>query len=274
MKPTLPTLLLFPGLVALAAEPALWLVRTWLDPSYDNPGALAALLVVLLAARSVASGPAPAPDQRQALLLLLASGCARLAGRLLAIHHLGALALVIDAWALGLVLGLRHRPWPVEPLALAGLFGLALPAEQLLQRLAGQPLRLGSALAAEALLRPFLPDLRREGTQLLRAGLELGVDLPCSGAQGLVLLSGLALLLLCVRRLPWATAGALALGGAVLANTTRIAALVAFPAWVQEPAHTALGLAALELGALPLVLAARAAPPRRPAPAPESSPLQ
>lgn len=252
---------LVPGLLALLIEPVSWLVHTWSSPAYDSPGALVALVVAGLMLRSVRSGPLPPRELgTDAAALLLLAALIRLAGRLLAVNHLGALALVLDVWALGRMLRLESRPWPLSPGALAVLAGFALPAEQVLQRVLAWPLRLGAAGITMAALSPFVPDLQREGTVLSRPGLELSVDLPCSGAQGLVLL-GLALALFACRRelSPGRLlAGTLAtLLGALLANALRIGALVLVPAWIAEPAHTLVGLAGLALGTLPLLAVAR-----------------
>lgn len=271
--------LLAPGLFALLMEPLAWLVHTWISPAYDSPGALVALLAALMVLRSVRSGALP--DRAlgaDAAALLLGAALIRLAGRLLAVNHLGALALLLDAWALARLLRLESRPWPLSPAGLALLVGFALPAEQVLQRVLAWPLRLSAAALTHAALRPFVDDLRREGTVLSRPGLALSVDLPCSGAQGLVLL-GLALAVFaCTREVsPRRLAGgaaAVALG-ALVANALRIGALVLVPAWIEEPAHTIVGLAGLAVGTLPLLAVARRWSGRRPRPlaAPRSLPL-
>lgn len=265
----LPLALLAPGLLALALEPAVWLLRTWTDPAWDSNGWLPALVCLGLVARSLASGPAAhAPRGPRLVLGLLAlTALVRLSGRLLAVHALGALALAVDAAALALALGLARRPWPVRPLGLAGLFALSLPLEELLQRALGFPLRLASAAAAHGLLAPLSPGLERHGSLLVQDGLSLAVDLPCSGAQGLWLLLSLAAAVAC-RRHPgpagWQLLPAAAVLGAFLANTLRIAGVfvglrLGWPI-LQEPWHSALGLGCLLLGAWPLVGLARRLP--------------
>lgn len=250
------------GVLALMAEPALWLWRTWIDPSYESHGALVAAAVAALLARSVWSGGA-CPDaraRRAAWGLLLATAAIRLIGRLLAVKTLGALALVVDVAALAMLLGVARRPWALSPVALAALAALALPVEHLLQRLAGHPMQLFAAQLAELSLLPAFPSLERYGTLLAHPGIELAIDLPCSGARGLVLFSGLGLALLCRHR---AGASRLALGtlailgGAILANTLRVIALF-LGAWLEAPVgeapwHELLGLLCLALGALPLL---------------------
>jgi len=262
-----------PGVVALILEPALWLVGTWRDPSYASDGLWVALGVAAALAVSTASGPAP-PDptaRRTAWRLLGVTAAIRLAGRLLAVHTLGALALVVDVAALALLLRTRGRPCALHPLPLAGVFAFALPLEHLLQRLLGHPLQWAAAASAETLLSPFAPGLQRTGVLLLHPEVELAVDLPCSGARGAVLLSGLALAIACRRHPGWrggAAAVAAVAAGAWLANVTRIVALFAGAraGWpvALEPWHGLLGTAALALGALPLLAVASRWPARRP----------
>ncbi len=264
-----------PGLLALLVEPLRWLVTTWTDPAWDSSGAWVAAACLALAVRSVlsgrASGPAGGPAGprpravRVALLLVGATALVRLAGRVLAINVIGALALVFDVAALGLALGLDRRRWAVHPAALAALFAFSLPVEQILQRLFGYPLRLVSAAVAHGLLAPFAEGLQLHGTLLVRDGMSLAVDLPCSGAQGLMLLGALATAVACRRRLGpgRAVAAGTAIGaGALLSNTVRIVVLFVgvgsgLPV-MAEPWHSLVGLIALALGAIPLLsLAAR-----------------
>jgi exosortase/archaeosortase family protein len=270
------------GVVALMAEPALWLLRTWTDPSYESHGAWVAALVAALLLRSVWSGGAlPDPRARRlAWRLLVTTALIRLAGRLLAVKTLGALALVVDVAALGLLLGVARRPWALQPLALAAFSALALPVEHLLQRLAGHPLQLVAASLAERVLAPFFPNLARHGTLLAHPDIALAVDLPCSGARGLVLFSALGLALLCRRRA--GSAGSIGLGlavvgGAALANALRVIALF-LAASLGSPVadglwHEGLGLACLALGALPLLRVARRLPTREPHRSLRSAPL-
>lgn len=266
----LPLLTALP-LVALAAEPALWLARTWHDPAWENDGWLAAALALGLALASMRSGPAAAKGglDRGALLLLAGAAAARLVGRVLAIHLVGAAALVLDVAALARLAGLPSRPRPASPVALAALFAFSLPLEGAAQRLFGFPLQLLAARLAELTLSPFVTGLVRDGTLLSRPGVALAVDLPCSGARGLTLGLALVAALLVTRRagaLGTVALAGLALAGATLGNAARIVllflgALAELPI-SEEPLHSLFGLAGLLLGALPLVLAARALPAR------------
>ncbi|MBN2494296.1 MAG: exosortase T [Deltaproteobacteria bacterium] len=271
-----------PGLVLLAFEPACWLVRTWFDPAWGSWGGLAAAAWAWLALRSLRSGPAAAGPSRArlALGLLLLTAIVRLAGRLLAIRALGALALTVDCVALCLALGLDRRPYALAPWALAWLFAFSLPAEQILQRLLGFPLRLASAWAAQGLLVPCFGQVAREGTLLVSGGQSLAIDLPCSGAQGLMGLFALLAFAACRRRPGLGgmiLAALLAAGGALAANSSRILFLfcgqrAGLPVF-EEPFHSLAGLACLAAGALPLCALIRSwperasEPVRRPCPA-------
>ncbi|HKA16327.1 MAG TPA: archaeosortase/exosortase family protein, partial [Myxococcota bacterium] len=266
-------LLAAPGLFALVWDPARWLFQTWRDPSYESEGALVAAAVAALLALSWWSGAA-APDPRaprRAAALFALTVAARLVGRLLAVDTIGAIALAIDVAAAATLLGVERRPFALRPAALAAFFALSLPAEDLVQRLLGFPLQLIAAAAAERLLRPFAPGLSREGVLLIHPSVDLAVDLPCSGARGLVLYAAIALGFWTCRALGARGAAHAALavvGGAFAANTARIAALFAcamggLPAG-EEPWHSGLGAAALACGALPLIAVLARAPARQP----------
>ena len=264
------TLILF-ALAALLVEPALWLARTWVEPSYGSDGGVVALLVLGLVGWSVTSGPAPEDPgaRRWAWALFGAAALTRLTGRILDISHVGALALVADVAALALYLRLHARPKPVHPAALAGLFALSLPTEQLLQHVLGHPLRMASAIAAEWVLTPLVPGLERTGALLTTPGQTLHVDLPCSGAQGLFLFGALAWFFACIREigpLRGLAGTAAVLGGALLANALRLAALVLGPTetLLLEPWHSVVGLIAMAIGAIPVLACAATFPQRTP----------
>ncbi len=269
------------GLIALLWAPGRWLVAGWLDPAVEGGGPWIALGCLALAARSWASGPAPgdARAARLALALLAVTTGVRLAGQVLAVRLVGGLALVVDIAALALALRLHRRPWPVHPAALAALFACALPLAQTAQRLFGFPLRLASAALAEGALRPLFPALVREGALLRHPGVDLLVDLPCSGAEGLALLAAVGAGIACRRRLGpgrAATLLGLIVGGALLANAARVALLFvgARAGWpvFEGAAHDLIGLVALALGAAPLLWAAARWPARRVAPIAAPSP--
>ena len=266
-------LLVLPGIIALILDPMRWLWRTWHDPSYQSDGYLVAIVLSGLLTASVMSGPATFDTRasRRAWWLLGLTAAVRLSGRLLAVDTIGAVALVVDVAALSILLGVARRPFALHPGVLAGFSVLALPVEHLAQRILGHPMQFISASASELILLPLFPDLVREGVLLLHPDVELAIDLPCSGARGLVLLSAIALGFWTCRApgLGRLASGAMAVVlGAFTANTTRIIGLfvggVADIPIIEEPWHSLLGAAALGLGALPLLLIASHAPPRRP----------
>jgi exosortase/archaeosortase family protein len=193
-------------------------------------------------------------------------------GRLLAVNTIGALALVVDVAAVAMLLGVSRRPFALHPAVLSGFFALSLPFEHLAKRLLGHPLQLAAATASEAVLAPFFAGLEREGVLLLHPALELAIDLPCSGARGVVLFTSIALGLWTFHRLDAFGVAKLAVavvGGALLANTARIVALFiggyhGLPV-IEEPWHSAIGTGALAFSALPMVGVFWSAPRRRPA---------
>lgn len=251
-------LLLLPGAVALMAVPALWLVESW---RHNPSGALVALVWGALLLRSLASGPRQAAEGdgsgKATVALLIGAIGVRLLARWLQMDVLGTLVLVVDAWLLARLLGVHLRPWPLHPGWMAALFAATLPVEAILGRLLGWPLRLAAAECAARLLGAV-----RQGTVIVASeGLRLNVDMPCSGVQGLALLLLSAVVLLVLRRGLPPVALALAVAGAFGANLLRLLLLfgglrVGLPV-LAEPAHSAIGVLALAVGALPLLLVAR-----------------
>lgn len=260
-----------PGLLALTLDPLRWLAQTWADPAYDSDGGWVAILVAAIGVRSLASG-APAggrPVRAGVVAALLGATCAaRLAGRLLDVHHLGALALVVDVGTTAAVLGLHRRPWAVAPWALAGLAAMTLPVEHALQQFVSFPLRVASAATVAAALAPL--GVERVGTRLVDgSGGILDVEVACSGAAGLTALGVLAFTAATRRSLRPTTAAlglAAVVGGAWLANSVRLLLLVVGPteAWLRQPAHTIVGLVALAVGLVPALAVVRALPQRVP----------
>lgn len=262
-----------PGLLALAWEPARWLFNTWHAPAYASDGGLIAVVVAGLIAASVLSGPAERNfrTRRLAWMLFALTALLRLSGQVLAVHTIGALALVVDVGAIAMLLGVSRRPFAVHPWVLAGLFALSLPLEHHGQRVLGHPLQLLAAVVSEFTLAPFFPELIREGVLLTHPAMRLAVDLPCSGARGLGVFSSVALALWTCHRLSVSNAlklGAALVAGALFANAARIVALFVggvnnLPV-AEEPWHSALGAASLAIGSLPMLAIFRTAPRRRP----------
>ena len=262
------TALLLPGAVALAAGPAGWLVQTW---GHNTTGWVVALVVVLLAVRSVLSGPSTG-SPRGALALLAVAITLRLFARLLQIEVIGALVLAIDVLALARLLGLGSRPRSVNPLWLAALFCFSLPIEALVVRLLGWPLRMTAASAAAWLL-----DAEQVGTLVRAEGITLAVELPCSGAQGLALFVAFTLVLLALRRGPPVKALAAAVGGALVANILRLMflhrGLMMHLPVMEEPWHSLIGLVCMAVSVVPLLAMAVGWPDHPRAPVAPADPV-
>lgn len=256
--------LLAGGMLLLAYEPLRWLAATWADPSYDSKGFYVFAVCAALFCWSVTS-EARNPDpraQRLAWRLLFGTLAVRAAGQLFAINVIGALALVIDCFALGLLAGLPGRKRSLSPGWLAVLFTFSLPVERILQRTAGFALQSVSAEGACAGLKAFAPDTVCEGLRILMAGKDVLVDLPCSGARMLVLLCIFYSALMAVARPSFRRGMAIiAAAGvsALAANVLRIMLLalgIAYPQHagvdvMAEPWHSIVGLCCLLLAALP-----------------------
>ncbi|MCU0807845.1 MAG: exosortase T [Candidatus Contendobacter sp.] len=258
------------GLALLAVHPLLWLMGTWLDPAYDSYGIWVAALTVVLLLWS-ATSPLRVASSRQRLdgwWLLALTAAVRLLGQWLGINVLGAAALAVDVYAIGLLLNLDRRVRPLAPAWLALLFALALPVERILQRCFGFALQQISAVGACATLGLAAP-VQCEGIQLQWQGQSVLVDLPCSGTRGLLLLL-LLLVTLAVLTRPtprYACGGALlALAAATLGNSLRIVLIAVGLVYREalggvdvfaEPWHSLVGLLTLGLSALPLLLWAR-----------------
>lgn len=264
-RPPFQFILLSAAAVILAAEPSLWLVRTWLDPVYGGHGLPVFLMVVALFSWSLSS-PRRSQDpgvRRYALYLLFTTAVIRLFAQVLAVNTLGALALVVDIYALALLCGLRWRRRPLSPFWLAVVFSFSLPLERILQRTVGFGLQQISAEGACRTVGWLVDGVRCEGVQVLAAGQEISVDLPCSGARGLLQLLLLFSVLATLIRPGWARAfrGLLiTLTAALAANILRISALIlgqVFPLGISvmaSPWHDLIGLAALALGGIPILL--------------------
>ncbi|MCB1716025.1 MAG: exosortase T [Candidatus Competibacteraceae bacterium] len=261
----LPALLLLSAVFTLAWVPLQWLIQSWFDPLYGSSGLIVAALVLGLLLWSGSSPLTAAPQHRRlAWGLLLATALVRLAGQVLAINTLSAIALALDVYALGLLLGLAQRRRAIGPGWLALLFLCALPLERIAQRLLGYGLQQFSAEASCYVLGTVFTQVRCEGVRILLYGRDVLVDLPCSGSRGLLLMLILFLTLATLQRPGWQraiTGAVLCLAAALLANVLRICTLALGIAFAEHlpvsvmasPWHDLIGLAALGLGALPLL---------------------
>src|SRR5262245_861762 len=260
------------GLIAaaalvLAVEPIRWLLSTWRDPAYDSNGLLIFLAAAGVLAWSVTS---PVVDRARRerglpLALIALSASVRLAGQVLAINTIGALCLVLDVYALGLLLGLGARARAVSPAWLAVVFAFNLPLERVVQRSIGYLLQQVSAAGACGVLGSVYDSVVCEGVRIVLAGKDVLVDLPCSGARAilLILLAFAGAAAVCRPAPLQAAAGfAIALGSALAANIVRIVILavgIAEPwrlggiAVMEQPWHDLIGLATLALACAPLL---------------------
>ncbi|MCV2882145.1 exosortase T [Actibacterium sp. XHP0104] len=257
----------------LAIEPVRWLITSWRDPSYQSDGGWYGAVIAGLAIASVCSSSPRGPDTRgRVFVLFLFAAMTRLAGQMLAINILSALALAIDVFALATLLRLDQRRLVLSPFWLSVFFLFCLPLAPILERVAGFPLQMMSAEVACAMLSPVFSDLVCEGVRLRLGGVDVLVDLPCSGASGLLLMVSLWAFLNVLFRpgLVYATLAGLVVGLAtVIGNGVRITLLAAGLGHgidtMQPTLHSAIGLVSLALVALPVVLFYRPQPatPRR-----------
>lgn len=255
------------AIALLAFGPIVWLVNTWLDPAFDSHGlfyfaAVAALALWSLSSPVLRSGDGEA---RLALLLLAATALLRLAGQVLAIDTIGALALVVDVYALARLAGLHRRVRAVSSLWLAVAFAFALPLERIVQRAIGYVLQDISARGACGVLSGLFGDVRCAGVRITVQGADVLVDLPCSGARAIIVFGFVFAVAAALARPRWpmALAGAvLALAAAVAGNVLRITLLASGVALgpktlgfdvMAQPWHDLGGLLALGLAA-PVVL--------------------
>jgi exosortase/archaeosortase family protein len=199
------------------------------------------------------------------------------ASEALGINVLGALTLAIDVGALAAWAGLGARRRTVSPVWLAVLFTFALPLERIFQRSIGYLLQSVSAAGACGLLSLGDGTVTCLGVRILMNGREALVDLPCSGSRGLIVLLGLFVTCaaLTAPSLARVAAGlAITLVSALAANILRVMALaigLAHPDSVgidvtAAPWHEGIGVAALVVGAMPILFWARTVPARAGAP--------
>jgi exosortase/archaeosortase family protein len=279
--------LLAAAALVLVVDPIRWLAATWCDPAYDSNGLLVFLAAACLFAWSVSSPVAghAARGRQLAFALIALSATVRLAGQVLAINTVGALCLVLDAYALGVLLGLAARERPVSPAWLAVVFAFSLPLERIVQRSVGYLLQQVSAAGACGVLGTAYDTVACAGVRIVLAGKDVLVDLPCSGARALLLtlLAFAGAAAVCRPAPLQAVAGfLLALASALAANVLRIAILaigIAEPrrlggiAVMEQPWHDLIGLVALALACAPLLAwAQRVWRPQRAGHAPSSAP--
>lgn len=179
------------GAFMLALEPMIWLVNTWLAPESLGFGVVAFLLTLAMCGLSFWSGPAEfnQPIRFSLYWVLAFTALLRLVSQILDINVVGALLLSLDVYVLARLLKLDCRPFRVSPVWLAFLFCFSLPVEPIMQRLVGYPLQYVAAFVASGMLQIFLSDVAVQGIRILINGVDVLVDLPCSGSELLSVLA-------------------------------------------------------------------------------------
>lgn len=246
----------------LAVQPLQWLVQSWLSPAYGSYGYVYVLLIIGLAGTSLLSGrPADTGSQIPAVALLLLAAVIRFLGQVLAINVLSALALALDVFALVGLLQLNRRPFALSPFWMAALFLFSLPTEMILQRTLGFPLQMISAEVSCHMLGAVFSNVVCDGVRITLAQKDILVDLPCSGASGLLLSLAFVVTQNAVMRPRWSVSGLSLLavmGCAALGNSLRISLLaigLAFDLDVMAaPWHGLIGVVTLTLTVMPFAL--------------------
>lgn len=264
------------AVVVLAAGPVLWLINTWLDPAFDSYGLWYFGVFAALALWSFTSPlirEASPADTRVAIALLAATALVRLAGQVLAIDTIGALALALDVFALAQLAGLNRRVRAVSPFWLAAAFTFALPLERIVQRSIGYVLQDISAQGACGALSALFGDVQCAGVRITVEGADVLVDLPCSGARSMILFAFAFTICAALARPGWRAAmlgAVLAFAAAIIGNVLRITMLASGVAFgpeqlgfdvMAQPWHDLAGLIALAAVAPVLILWARRVAP-------------
>jgi exosortase O len=267
----LPGLIFGTAALVLAYEPIHWLVQTWQDPAYDSKGFFIFLVCAGLFLWSITSPRklSHPENTRWAVILLTTTALIRLIGQVFAVNIIGALALVIDVYALATLAGVQQRERPISPGWLAICFLFALPLERVMQHTIGFGLQSLSAGSACLILGGLFDNVSCHGVRILLNQKDVLVDLPCSGARTLLLLQLFYAACMTVVR-PSLISGlfgfCVTLFSSLWINIFRIMALavgIAYPTMLfemdvmAEPGHSLLGLLALALGCLPILFWAR-----------------
>ncbi len=179
------------AMLLLAYEPMRWLIHTWQDVSYDSTGIwafIATLILLIWSASSPLISLRPAKN-KLAIGLLISTALLRLLGQVLAINTLGALALVVDIYAIALLLRVKQRECAISAGWLAILFAFSLPIERIIQRVVGYGLQELSSTVSCAVLTSTLDNVSCHGTRIAVAGQQFLIDLPCAGTNSLVVLA-------------------------------------------------------------------------------------
>lgn len=211
---------------------------------------------------SLLSGrPKDTRSQMSAIALLLLAALIRFLGQVLAVNILSAFALALDVFALVGLLRLNQRPFALSPIWMATLFLFSLPAEVVLQRTLGFPLQMVSAELSCHMLSALFSNVVCDGVRITLEQKDILVDLPCSGASGLLLSLAFVVTQNAVMRPHWYVGGfslLAVIGCATLGNSLRISLLAIGLARdldvMAEPWHSLIGLVTLGLTIAPFAL--------------------
>ena len=184
-------LIVVSALLMLAYEPVIWLVNTWQDDSFDSTGVWAFIATAVLLFWSASSALISQKPARTklAIALLVCTAVLRLLGQILAINTLGALALVVDVYAIALLFRVKQREHTLSAGWLALLFAFSLPVERIIQRIAGYGLQELSSSFSCSLLTNTMTNVVCHGTRIAVEGKQFLIDLPCAGTNSLVVLA-------------------------------------------------------------------------------------
>jgi len=264
-----PKVIIITAAVLLAYDPLLWLIKTWIDPSYASSGLYLFIIVAGLFGWSFSSKRTALSNQQFPLILLFLSAIVRLVGQILAVNVLGAITLVVDLYAIAKIAGLDRRMRSISPLWLSLSFAFTLPLERILQRVFGYGLQNISADGACTVLGVIVNDVSCQGVRILINQQDVLVDLPCSGARAFLLLLFFFSVSACFFRLNLRNAFygfLITVLSAYLINVIRICVLaifIGFPNLIfnidvmSQPTHDVIGLILLSFGVLPVALWAR-----------------
>lgn len=246
----------------LAIHPVMWLIRSWMNPEYNSQGGWIFLCALSFFLWSVSSPivQTKKTSKQFSFILLCFTALIRFIGQILSINTIGTIALSIDIYAIALLLRLDQRKRAFSPLWLSFLFLLSLPLERIIQRVSGYMLQLVSANISQHILGLLYTSVEQSGAYLFINGNEILVDLPCSGARGLIFtlfLYGIVMGFLRPSFLYGVLGFAVVLFSSLLSNTTRISLLsigyinpsIFFGFDVAtSPLHDMIGLLSLAIG--------------------------
>ncbi len=204
-------------------------------------------------------------NSEAAVTFLVIVAAIRATGSLLAVDASGISALVIDIYAIGLLLGSLYRQSNVSPGWLALAFMFVLPLERIIQRSIGYSLQNFSAEGACFALQILFGDVECFGIRVVLENKDILVDLPGSSARTALTLFLLYAVIASFRRPSFVSAvtgGLVTMCALLFSNVVRMTLLsigsvrpryfhgVSF---LVQPWHGIIGLFAVVLGSIPIL---------------------